>query len=146
MGVEILQLATVVARLQSQVAAFKMIEGAAELETALKGGVRMPPACFVVAASEQAATVTQMAGAIRQRVVDRFDVIYAVKNASSRGGAEAVDGDLRVLRLATLAALVGWEPLAAFGACEHESGTLISISGGLIWWKDRIKTNHYNTQ
>jgi|GEM_PF-399340 len=145
MAIVILQLSTVVARLKNQVPAFKMIEGSAELETALKGGVRKAPACFVVAASERAATVTQMSGAIRQRVDDQFDVIYAIKNASSRGGEQAVDGGLRSLRISTLSALVGWEPTPDFGACEHESGTLISIAGGMLWWKDRLKTNHYNT-
>jgi len=145
MAIEILKLATVADRIRNQVAAFKMVEGAAGLETALKGGVRMPPACFIVPASEQPATVTQMSGAIRQRVYDHFDVIYAIKNAASRGGSEGVDGDLRDVRMATLGALLGWEPTINFGACEHESGTLISIAGGLIWWKDRLKTNHYNT-
>ncbi len=145
MAIEILPIATVVSRLQGQVAAFGMVEGAAEFDAALRSGARILPAGFVIAAKETPATVTRMAGVIRQQVVDYFDVVYAVRDVSSRSGAEAIDGGLRALRLATLQALIGWEPSPAFGACEHDGGALVSITNGTIWWKDRIKTNHYNT-
>ncbi len=145
MAIQILQISLIVARLKAQVPAFDMIEGAAGLETAMHGGARKLPACFVVAASEQSSVVTNMPGAVHQRVVDQFDVVYAVKNISNRGGATAFDDDLRLLRMAAMQALIGWEPEPSFGVCTHNNGALITLANGVIWWKDRFETEHYNT-
>lgn len=142
--IHVLQLSDIVTRLESQVPGFESVDGAAELEKAIAGGVRKTPAGFVVPLDEAAASNSTGTLMVTQNVNTSFAVAYAVKNVSDRSGENAVDGGLRDLRLATLAALVGWAPGDGFNVCEFSGGSLIRIQAGTIFWRDKFRTNHIN--
>jgi len=145
MAFEVLQLSLIVARLNDQVSAFKSIEGALDFEKQLKSGVRKAPAGFVMPLKEDAAGNRIAANAVRQKITDRFAIVYAVKNLSDATGAAGIDGGLRDLRMATKTALVGWVPGAGFNICTEDGGSLIAIENGTIWWRDRFITSHNNS-
>ena len=144
MPIAILQVSLIVARLKDQVPAFKAIDGAAELENAIKGRIRITPAGFVVPLKEDAGVNTSGSMVITQEITDRFAVAYAVKDVGNPTGESVLDADLHILRLATLNALVGWAPGAGFNVCEFDGGSLIRIESGVVLWRDRFRTTHIN--
>lgn len=144
MGIYILSLDVIVQRLKTKSVGFKQIEGAAEMENAIKNGIRVTPAGFVIALKEDAGSNTSGSLAVTQQVTDRFAVVYGIKNVSGAHGGEAIDGGLRDLRLATMQALIGWIPDTGFNICEFDGGSLISVDGGTVLWRDRFLTNHIN--
>ncbi len=146
MTIHILQLSLIVARLDDQVVGFKQIEGAAELEKAVNGNVRKSPAGFVVPLKEDASGNTSGTLVVTQEITDRFAVAYAVKDVSAPNGEAIIDAGLRNLRLATMNALIGWAPADGFNVCEFDGGSLISIKGGVVIWRDRFRTSHINEQ
>jgi len=144
MAITVLSLALIAAHLKAQVPAFKSIEGAAELENAIKGRIRVAPAGFVIPLNEDVSSNSTGSMVVTQEITDRFAIAYAVKDLSGPMGEEAIDGDLRDLRLATMNALVGWVPGNGFNICEYDGGALIQINGGTIIWRDRFRTSHIN--
>jgi len=144
MTIAVLQLTAISTLLKADVSAFKLVSGAADLENALSGRVRALPACFIVPLKEDAGANTSGTMVITQDIVDRFAVVYAVKDLADPLGVAAIDGSLRDLRLATLNALVGWVPASGFDVCEYDGGSLIRIESGTIFWRDRFRTSHIN--
>jgi len=145
MAFDILKMSDIVVRLNSQAVGFKSLEGAAELERAMApGGVRVLPAGYVVPLSDDAGPNALATVAIRQRIDERFALIYAVKDISDPRGESALDGGLRDLRLAAHAALLGWIPANGYDQVEFDGGTIIKISNGVIFWRDRFRSWRQN--
>ena len=145
MAVEILQLATIIAYLKSQVPTLKLVEGAAQLESAILEGPRQSPAAYVIPIRDEASPNTYSANAARQRVADHFGVVFAIKNLRDARGEAAFDGGLRTYRLAVMTALLGWVPAQGFDLCEYAGGAMIRFANSTLWWQDRYSTAHQNT-
>ncbi|OIO70888.1 MAG: hypothetical protein COS35_06500 [Zetaproteobacteria bacterium CG02_land_8_20_14_3_00_50_9] len=143
MAFQILPLQSIVTRLEDQAVGFKSLAGAAELEQAIAGGVRVAPAGFVVPLKEDAGANTTGTMIVTQDVTTRFAIVFAVKDLSDRSGKSAIDGGLRDLRIAVGNALVGWAP-AGFNICEWDGGSIVRIGGGTVYWRDRYRTSHIN--
>jgi len=143
-SLSILSLDAIVQRLTNQNVGFKQIEGAAEMENAIRSGIRTTPAGFVIALKEDAGRNSSASMVVTQQITDLFAVVYGIKNVSGAHGSKAIDGGLRDLRLATMQALVGWVPGAGFNTCEFDGGSLIRVDAGTVLWRDRFRTNHIN--
>ena len=136
-----MELAPIVARLESQLSGFKKIGGAADLE-AIGNGVVPTPACFVVPMRESADDNATF-GQFEQRVTVGFSVVLAASNRRDATGAAALSG-LEPLRRQIKAAIVGWAPEAEFGEPVHFSGgSLLSFADGLLWWADEFHVKSY---
>jgi hypothetical protein len=143
-SLSILSLDAIVQRLTSQNVGFNQIEGAAEMENAIRSGIRITPAGFVIALKEDAGRNSSASMVVTQQITDLFAVVYGIKNVNGAHGSNAIDGGLRDLRLATMKALVGWVPSTGFNTCEFDGGSLIRVDAGTVLWRDRFRTNHIN--
>lgn len=137
-----MQLAPIIARLSGQVSGLRKVEGVAAL-AALKSGVSVSPAAYVLPISEAAGENQIAVNAVSQRVRIRFGVILMVRNVRDPRGEEAHDAGLDDLRGQVTAALVGWEPDAAHDPCTYAGGRLLELADGAIWWQDEFITAHY---
>ena len=144
MSIEILQITDVVARLKANVPGLVAVEGAAELGSAMKQGVRQMPTAFVMPLAEDARTSTSSTQVITQKIISHFAVVCAVKDVSDQHGEKAIAESLRNIRLASMTALAGWAPNAAFDLCQFEGGSLFHVANSAVFWRDKFATTHTN--
>lgn len=132
----------IIDRLQTQVAALRLVEGAANLPVLQDSGPRAMPAAYVVPLAESAARDAFGAGASSQQITTRLGVIYAVANRRDVRG-EAAQSDLRGLRDSAHAALVGWPPSPDDSPLEYQAGRLLQLTDGVLWWQDDFLTERH---
>mgnify|MGYP000358373955 CR=1 FL=1 len=84
-----MELAPIVARLESQLSGFKKIGGAADLE-AIGNGVVPTPSCYVVMTRETARDI-DLVGGYEQAITVGFGVVIAVANRFDATGGAAID-------------------------------------------------------
>ncbi|MDP2808641.1 MAG: hypothetical protein Q8O34_00665 [Rhodocyclaceae bacterium] len=132
-----MNLAPIIARIDAQCPAFKLVDGVAEF-AALTGNPMATPACYVVPLSENDAGEDDL-DAEYQRVAARFGVCLAAGNVRSAGGRDALD-DLQSLRQSVRAALLGWAPDGFDMPVLFDRGELLAIKPGLVWWQDAYRT------
>lgn len=136
-----LALAAITARIVAQVSGFRTVTGLADL-LAAKGMVKAPPACYV-APGQESAQPNPMTGRVTQRVTETFSVWIAVAAGASATG-EAAQASLKTLVDATRAALVGWQPSAAYLPFELVSaGPIQWDDGQTLFWPETYRTEYY---
>lgn len=130
----------IIARLDSGVAALKTVGGSVEfagIETAPK----QYPAAYVLPSADKSGP-NALCNGVEQHSVLRFSVAVCVQNVKGPDG-EAGLAALKTVRAAIDAALLGWEPLAGYDTITHDSGRLLKIGNGALWWMDEYLTGYY---
>ena len=136
-----MELAPIVARLESQLSGFKKIGGAADLE-AIGNGVVPTPSCYVVMTRETASDI-DLVGGYEQAITVGFGVVIAVANRFDATGGAAIDV-LDALRKQIKAALNRWVPDPTNGeAVRFDAGALVRFDDGLLWWLDEYRVLTY---
>lgn len=136
-----MELAPIVARLESQLSGFKKIGGAADLE-AVGNGVVPTPSCYVVMTRETARDI-DLVGGYEQAITVGFGVVIAVANRFDATGGAAIDV-LDALRKQIKAALNRWVPDPTNGeVVRFDGGALVRFDDGLLWWLDEYHVLTY---
>ncbi len=135
-----MNVALVIARLKDQVAALKLVGGAAEIGAAAEA-LAASPAAFVIEERDVASPM-DVANEVHQRVDVSLSVFLAVRNAKDSRGQSGAD-DLETLRLAVRTALLGWSPESGVAPLLYVGGELFRFEPGLIWWREGWRTDHY---
>lgn len=97
------------------------------------------PAAYVVELADQAGGNGLAAGGVRQLLTERLAVVLIVASLRDARGAAAA-AELREVRHATRAALVGWAPDAAHDPLLFGGGRLIAAERGYLVWQDEYST------
>jgi hypothetical protein len=97
------------------------------------------PAAYVVELADQAGGNGLAAGGIRQLLTERLALVLIVASLRDARGAAAA-AELRSVRHATRAALVGWAPDEAHDALLFGGGRLIAAERGYLVWQDEYST------
>jgi len=97
------------------------------------------PSAFVITLAETAGPNTYQSDHIlKQRVLARFGVVWAVRDLGDLKGSIAA-GDIRTVRMAGMSALCRFAPEGAQTKCEPVSGRLVSSidkQGQMLWQDD----------
>lgn len=130
------------ARLETEVAALKLVAGAAEFAAAVDAGAlpKALPAAFVFLASERG-NPSPTWSRTRQLVPASVALMLVARNVADARG-EAAQADLDALRVACRDALLGWAPTAECDPLQFESGGLAAFRGGAVWWTDSYRTQY----
>lgn len=135
-----MNVATIITRLDTQVAALKIVGGSAEIAAAAEA-LAASPAAFVIEETNKAGE-NPVAHDVHQRVDVSLSIFLAVKNAKDSRG-QAGMSDLETLRLAVRDALLGWAPATDIEPLTYAGGELFRFDPGLIWWREGWRTAHY---
>lgn len=122
---------------------FKSVGGAIELDAAVQSAPATPCA-WVMPLAEKAET-PHLASVQTQLVMQDISVVICVTNRRDATGA-AASQDLKTLRQAVRAALMGWAPDGETGdPLAFTSGRLLRFDEGRLWWADefRVMTTIY---
>lgn len=130
-------IAATIARLAAINNAFKVVEGAAALEAAMRAKPAALPAAYVIPLRESGSRSPTWSRT-RQKVATTFGVVYALANVADHKGA-AAQADLETLRGKAFASLLGWSPSGA-DPLEFDTGALIALRDGVLWWQDAFRT------
>lgn len=130
-------IAETITRLTAIDNAFKLVEGAAALEAAMRAKPTAMPAAYVIPLRESG-NRSPTYSRTRQRVATTFGVVYALANVADAKGA-AAQADLTTLRGQTFGSLLGWSPTGA-DPLEFDSGALLALKDGVLWWQDAFRT------
>lgn len=128
----------VIERLRAQTTTIRLVEGAADYEAAVAaGGPRVAQAAYVLLDTDVASKPQGYAGGpMVQQAETRFAVVIAARNLrASDAGGTAVAGILPLLR-DVRAAVIGWRHPEASGACTAQSGGVLMIAAGVLWWRE----------
>lgn len=130
-------IAEIITRLQSQVAALKLVAGAAEFGAAADTNPTASPAAYVLRLSEQGGELLTYART-GQRVATEIGITLALRNLADAKGA-AANVDLEALRAAVRTALLGWSAPSC-DPFEFAAGGLLAFRDGFLWWQDAYRT------
>lgn len=122
---------------------FKSIGGAIELDAAVQSAPATPSA-WVMPLAERAET-PHLASYQAQHVMQDISVVICLTNRRDATGA-AASHDLKALRQAVRAALLGWMPDSDNGEpLAFTGGRLLRFDEGRLWWADefRVMTTIY---
>lgn len=136
-----MNLAPVIARLQSQIPQLRKVGVAADIPTAQEL-LKQVPAAFVVPLAETADSNELESGAISQAITYRFGVLWAAMNLRDASG-EAAQNDLEAIRSAGKTALLGWQPDGTMDPCLFGGGQLLQVADRVLWWQDVFVTGNY---
>lgn len=98
------------------------------------------PAAFVLPLGIRGGTVTAMAGAFAQDIVETLGIVLFLRAAGDATGGSLTDR-LTPLRNAVIRAIVGWEPQSdwlegeSVGVFRLARGELMSLSAGLLTYQ-----------
>lgn len=138
MAVEIFDPQLIIARLDAQVAALKIVAGAVDLAAA-GAELKQTPSAFVVELANRASPNSLATIAVSQEIEARFGVVLAVQNLRDPRGEKAAV-DMRTLRSSVMTALLGWQPDADYDVIEYAGGRLIELDNLVLWWQDEYLT------
>lgn len=129
-----------IARLQGSLTGMQEVAGAAELDRAMTDHVTPPAAYVVYTGADAQPEQLRVAGAHEQQVTATFEVFLCAQNVAGRFGGAAADA-MAPLRLAVLAALVGYTPDAAeLDPITRLRDRLWLFDDGRIWWRITFST------
>jgi hypothetical protein len=138
-----MQIAAVVARLQTVTDLNKRVEIAADIAQLM---AELTPAkspwAWVISPGDNATPNQLMTGGIRQKVTDRYGVVLACRDVSDRRGEAALIA-VEALFTAVEAALLGYVPAAGYAPIEYESGRMAGGSDGWVLWLHIWQSHHY---
>ncbi len=136
----------VIARLRSQVPAFKVLGGAADRATAQRTQLLATPAAFVILARESKRSES-VSGVMRHIVSARIDILVCVRHYQDgqRGDAHADQGIQLVG--AVRAALQGWTPAGPDGAgvdpmYSKGDAALLALTDNEWWWVEPFHVDY----
>lgn len=81
--------------------------------------------------------------------VSRYDNLTAqTVNASFTItiGCSAASDALEAVRAQAFSALLGYVPATDYDAIEYESGDMLDLTKGVIWWRDTYRVRYYIRQ
>lgn len=122
---------------------FKAVGGAIELDAAIQSAPATP--CAWVMPLAEKADAPHLASYQAQLVTQDISVVICLTNRRDATGAAAAQ-DLKSLRLAVRAALLGWAPDGETGdPLAFTGGRLLRFDDGRLWWADefRVMTTIY---
>ncbi|MBF0604596.1 MAG: hypothetical protein HQL07_13000 [Nitrospirae bacterium] len=122
-------------RIRETVTGLCSVAGSADLDAVTAGRVN-PPAAYVFEAASKGAN-QEIGG--QQQVNESFAVVIVVSNKRGERGVDSAD-QCRGLRDQIFRALVGWEPGLTHDAMTYDSGRLVLLKDGLLYWQDFYKT------
>ncbi len=131
----------IVTRLDTEVAALKLVGGAADFQNAAESNPKVTPAAFVIPL-EDMPTASETT-ALVQRVFVTIGVVLVVRNVTDAKGVAAKQ-DLEALRVAVKEKLLGWEPAEGCDPLERGPGRLLAFRDGHMWWQDIYKTAYFD--
>lgn len=138
MAIALFDASLIIARLQAQVSALKLVAGAADLAAASEA-VKQLPCAFVLPLSERTGRSSTGTMIVSQHNESRFGVVIAAQNLRDPRGQQA-QVDVRTLRAACMTALLGWTPDANSDPCEYGGGRLLELDNLVLWWQDEYIT------
>lgn len=130
---------SIIARLDT-VALLKTVGGSGDfagIETAPKA----LPAAYVLPSSDKSGPNALASGGVEQLSSVRFSVAICVRNIKNPNG-QSKQGELKSVRAAIDDVLLGWEPLTGYDLITHESGMVLKIGKGVLWWMDNYNTGY----
>lgn len=131
-------LVAVKTRLAAQVAAFKRVQGAAELSKAVEQ--RQFLADAYVAPLARKGGVNQILNGVSQTTEIRIAVMFTIRHANEPTGDKALDGlETRIDQVNN--ALLGWAPLATHRPFEYGGGQLVTVLPSQVIWAEEFITS-----
>lgn len=139
---DVIDLAPFITRIKDQVKAFKVVEGALELEKVMAGTRPVSPAAYVFLREERGADSGETG--VTDQVMDALvSVVLLVDTHNDPVGKRAA-AELVTLRKALRKALVGWVPDANTGEpVLFERGVLLSFEASRSCWADEFSWTYY---
>ena len=128
------------ARIKAQVAEFKEVEGASDLQN-ITANRLSDPGCYVFSESVFV-TPNTVIGKTMQQVTLTFAVVIVLKNVKDARGSDAADVS-NTLQESVRTALLGWQPHSVADPMEYAGGTLVSFSNGFFIWRESYRTIQY---
>jgi len=128
----------VIARLQDQVSALKLVAGAAEFAAA-RPEARILPAAFVIEASNRPRDNGYASMAVSQENAVTFGVTLAAQNLRDPRG-EHSGAEMTALRASVMTALLGWQADADYDLITYAGGQLLQLDNLVLWWQDNYVT------
>lgn len=119
----------------------RYIKGTVEFAAAMKDGVKICPAMFVVLSTpsyEENEFGTQI---VSQRCTEEFGVVSVVKSVRSISGEDSIDL-LQAVRAPLFAALHGYVPTPDCDPIEARRGRVLDFKDGALWWLDLFVTRY----
>lgn len=139
---DILDLDAFIARIKARVPAFKLVEGALELEKVLAGTRPVSPAAYVVLQEERGTDAGELG--VTDQVMDALVSVILLVDTSNDPTGKRAAGLLATLRKDVRKALVGWVPDASTGEpVVFERGLLLSFESGRSCWADEFSLTYY---
>lgn len=136
-----MQLASIMARVDSQMPTLKQVTAAATVPLAITALKTYPSACIVMPRGN--AGKNSLVNAVHQQVDDSFAVILAVKNVQDMHG-KAAAAEMDALRPQLIQGLLGWTwDAASYSLIEYVGYQLVACQDGLLFFSDHFKTQHY---
>ena len=135
-----MNLDTVIARLESECLALKLVGGSANFEQAV-AALATFPAAFVLPAKEAGAPNEWASQVVEQRVQVDFAVVLAVRDLTDSQGSKAHDA-LFPVRGPVRDALLNWTPDGCEEGISFVSGDLMAFDNGVLWWADTYRTGY----
>lgn len=127
-------LAEIEARLEAEVAALKLVDGAAAFMALRTNPPKSKqPAAYVFPVADKAGP-NALAMAVDQEVTERYAVALALGNFKDRRGETATQ-QMETIRDSVRDALLGWVPEAGKEGCLYAGGRVLDMRDGVVWWQ-----------
>lgn len=120
---------------------FNAVQGAAELEAALKNGLLTTPSAFVIPMAEAPAKNAFEFQSVSQDTTAMCGVVVAVRDLSDAVG-EAAMATLRSIRGGVFDALVNWTSDPDFAPFVYGGGQVIGQRDQITLWQDDFITEY----
>ena len=135
-------IAEIIARLQAEVSALKLVGGAAAFNAASQANPAAPPAAFVFVVDESA-DENGLEQPMVQETTVTLAVVLVVRQVSDAQGA-AAGVDMETLRKAVGAALRGWVIGADYDPLARRQSALVAFRDGHMWWQETWLTRYFS--
>jgi hypothetical protein len=134
----------IIARLKANVAQFKLVQGCADLATAIAaGGPPQSPCAYVLLAAETSPQSYGSNEVHRQSVRTTVSVVLAVRNyRTAELGAQVTDDLVAIIR-ATRGAICGWQPGQLYSGFDFTGGRLENYTNATAWWQEAYSVNYF---
>jgi len=136
--------AAIIARLKT-VVGLKSVGGSIDF-SGIETAPKLLNAAYVLPSSDKSGPNALASGGIEQKSTLRFSVAICARNIKTLSGQSNPMGELPAVRAAIDAALIGWEPLPEYDLITHDSGRLLQVGKGVMWWMDDYMTGYFRRQ
>ena len=119
-----------------------LLGGSADLAGAQLDAGNGYPAAYVIPLAERGGQNNSATMFVRQKIDMRFGVLLAVKNWRDAVSRRSLN-DLKSIKDAVRASLIGWLPTGCDDLVTFGSGKLVRIQDGILWWQEEYLTAFY---